>query len=144
MTQEAGCWSVGSFCHFCQIAKWQKQENRGKNGGFWWFWGYFAKWQNGKSGKKSDRLSLFGLQNARSHIPHVCMAEAPNKSFRHFRQTATWRKQRKWWKKGYFGGFYHFRQRGGLAELAELAETEASYSLFNRIVRLSNYAIYGS
>ena len=47
-------------------------------------------------------------------------------------------------KRGILGDFTNFRQRGGLAELAELAETEASYSLFNRIVRLSNYAIYGS
>ena len=44
-------------------------------------------------------------------------------------------------KKGSLGDFTNFRQLGGLAELAE---TDISDSSFNRIVRLSNYALYGS
>ena len=44
-------------------------------------------------------------------------------------------------KKGILGDFTNFRQLGGLAELAE---TDISDSSFNRIVRLSNYALYGS
>ena len=47
-------------------------------------------------------------------------------------------------KRGILGDLTNFRQRGGLAEVAELAETDAPDSSFNRIVRLSNYAIYGS
>ena len=44
-------------------------------------------------------------------------------------------------KRDILGDFTNFRQLGGLAELAE---TDISDSSFNRIVRLSNYAIYGS
>ena len=44
-------------------------------------------------------------------------------------------------KKGILGDCTNFRQLGGLAEVAEL---DAPDSLFNRIVRLSNYTIYGS
>ena len=44
-------------------------------------------------------------------------------------------------KKGILGDVTNFRQLGGLAELAE---TDISDSSFNRIVRLSNYALYGS
>ena len=44
-------------------------------------------------------------------------------------------------KRGILGDF---TTSANVAEVAELAETDAPDSSFNRIVRLSNYALYGS